>query len=134
MTKTDELISKLEEAYKIVKKYVIATAPSDKDWGELKALESEISQLKEQIKKSNSSQDEQPELCPICEKTHLCNGVYLVCTRALCTPVKDITDEEMREYVTNEIKSHVIHPNPLTPLEMNILNLCCNYIKNHGKI
>jgi hypothetical protein len=49
-------------------------------------------------------------------------------------PVKDITDEEMREYVITELKSHVVHPNPLTPSEINVLNICCNYIKNHGKI
>jgi hypothetical protein len=38
---------------------------------------------------------------------------------------------EIREFVISEIKKGIIHPNPLTSLEMRVLNLCCKYFESH---
>lgn len=45
MTKDRMIIEKHKEMIKIFKKYFIATALSDTDWGEMKALESELKSL-----------------------------------------------------------------------------------------
>jgi hypothetical protein len=38
---------------------------------------------------------------------------------------------DMREFVISEIKKGIIHPNPLTPSKMRVLDLCCKYMGSH---
>ena len=38
---------------------------------------------------------------------------------------------DMREFVISEIKKGIVHPNPLTPSEMRVLDLCCKYMETH---
>jgi heptaprenylglyceryl phosphate synthase len=89
MSKTDKLISKLESGFAILKKYIIMTSLTDKDWGEIKALESEISQLKEQIKKEEIATTgycvSEPDATPSVQPDLDC-GIYeeeLTCAEAL---------------------------------------------------
>ncbi len=37
----------------------------------------------------------------------------------------------MHEFVISEIQKGIVHPNPLTPSEMRVLNLCCKYHESH---
>ncbi len=43
----------------------------------------------------------------------------------------DKSSSGMREFVISEIQKGIVHPNPLTPSEMRVLNLCCKYMESH---
>jgi hypothetical protein len=71
-TKEQKLIEKLESIYQILKKYIIDTSLSDKDWGELKALESEIAALKAEMEKEEQVASPIitfPNKCDVCGNT-----------------------------------------------------------------